>query len=85
MIVATAAFASPRSAGAVTRILRVSPSHPAMQFREDAGTTLIGNLIVGSPLMEQFDLGELSVTNQPPAGSGRGETPGIYFFVSRRL
>ena len=46
MIVSTARLALPRSAGAVTRTLSVSPSHPAMQFREDAGTTLIGNLIV---------------------------------------
>ncbi len=45
----TAAFALPRSAGALTRTLSVSPSHPAMQSREDAGTTLIGSLIVGSP------------------------------------
>jgi hypothetical protein len=29
--------------------LSVSPSHPAMQSREEPGTTLIVNLIVNSP------------------------------------
>ena len=44
-----AAFALPRSAGALTRTLRVSPSQPAMQSREEAGTTLIKSLMVDSP------------------------------------
>ena len=48
MTLSTAALALPRSAGAVTRTLSVSPSHPAMPFRDDAGTTLIGNLMVVS-------------------------------------
>ncbi len=49
MVISTAALALLRSLGVVTRTLSVSPSHPAMQLREDAGTTLIGNLIVVSP------------------------------------
>ncbi len=49
MVISTATLALPPSAGAVTRTLSVSPSHPAIRFREDAGTTLIGNLIVVSP------------------------------------
>ena len=36
----TAALALPRSAGAVTRTRNVSPSQPAMPFREEPGTTL---------------------------------------------
>ena len=41
----TAALALPRSAGALTRTLSVSPSQPAMPSREDPGTTLIGSLM----------------------------------------
>src|SRR5438067_12573396 len=48
-----AALVLPRSAGAVTRTLSVSPSHPAMQFRDDAGTTLIGNVMVVSPFKKK--------------------------------
>lgn len=51
MIFSTAAFALPRSAGALTRILRASPSQPAMPSREEDGTTLINNLIFQSPTM----------------------------------
>ena len=49
MVVSTAAFALPRSGGAVTRTLRVSPSHPSTAFREDDGTTLMRSLIADSP------------------------------------
>jgi len=45
----TAALALPRSAGAFTRTLSVSPSQPAMPSREDPGTTLIGSLMGRSP------------------------------------
>jgi len=45
----TAAFALPRSGGALTRTLRVSPSQPAMLSREEAGTTLMGILILDPP------------------------------------
>jgi hypothetical protein len=41
-----AALARPRSAGARTRTLSLSPSQPAMPSRGDEGTTLIGSLIV---------------------------------------
>ena len=49
MVASTAALALPRSAGAVTLTLSVSPSHPAMPFREDAGIALICSLMVLSP------------------------------------
>ena len=42
----TAAFALPRSAGAVTLILRVLSSHPTIWLREDPGMTLIGSVTV---------------------------------------
>jgi hypothetical protein len=40
-----AALALPRSAGAVTRTFKVSPSQPAKQLREDAGTALIWSFV----------------------------------------
>lgn len=46
MIFSTAAFALPRSAGALTRTLRVSSIHPAISSREDEGITLSDSLIV---------------------------------------
>jgi len=48
-IFSTAAFALPRSAGVLTRTLRVSPSHAAIPSREEPGTTLIASLIFQSP------------------------------------
>src|SRR5260221_435539 len=63
-ILSAAAFALPRSAGARTRTLRDSPSHPAMPSREEAGTTLIGSLTVervgneGSSLLRLGNEGE---------------------------
>ena len=41
----TAAFALPLSAGAVTRIFRLSPSHPEIPLRDDPGTTLSESFI----------------------------------------
>src|SRR5205823_12383335 len=40
----TAPFALPRSGGAVTHTLSVSPIQPATQLRDDLGTTLICSL-----------------------------------------
>jgi hypothetical protein len=56
MVVSTAAFALPRSGGAVTRTLRVSPSQPSTAFREDDGTTLIRSLIAGPPCYQKMPL-----------------------------
>jgi hypothetical protein len=56
MVVSTAAFALPRSGGAVTRTLRVSPSHPSTAFREDDGMTLIRSLIASPPCYQRMPL-----------------------------
>ena len=45
MIFSTATFALLPSGGVVTRTLRISPSRPARQLREDAGTTLMVSFI----------------------------------------
>lgn len=50
MVASTAALALPRSAGAATRTLSVSPSHPATQLCEDPGITLTWSLIVAPPI-----------------------------------
>lgn len=42
----TAELALPCSGGAETRTFSVSPSHPAMQSREEPGTTLIGRCTI---------------------------------------
>jgi hypothetical protein len=59
----TAAFAFPRSGGAVTRTRKVSPSHPAIPLREDPGITLTGSLKLtalntNAPRRSSFSLDE---------------------------